>query len=62
MHGLVWPHYHSRVNASHVAADATEKTLGADGCNLFLEREIRCEKHTKHPYHVRVLNNVRSKC
>jgi len=33
-----------------------------DGCNLFLEREIRCEEHTKHPYHVRGLNSVRSKC
>jgi len=39
-----------------------KETLGADGCNLFLEREIRCEKHTKHPYHIRGLNNVCFKC
>ena len=24
---LVWPHYHGRVNASHVAADATERDI-----------------------------------
>ena len=39
-----------------------KEKLDADGCNLFLKRQIQCEKHTKHPYHVRGLNNVRSKC
>jgi len=39
-----------------------KETLGADDCNLFLEHEIRYEEHTKHPYHVRSLNNVHSKC
>jgi len=59
-----------RQNRTHVdhsltcCSEEISKVLGKQNVveALFLEREIRHEKHTKHPYHVRGLNNVRSKC
>ena len=53
----------SQVNALCIAAGAIEKTLtgNSDGCNFFIEYKIRCEEHTKHPYRVRDLNDIRCK-